>query len=68
MMNERIRQLVTEAFFDEATDVSADEMYHFGEAKMQKFAELIVRECATIALREDHDPSECILKHFGLNR
>jgi hypothetical protein len=33
MMNERIRQLVTEAFFDEATDVSADKMYHFGEAK-----------------------------------
>ena len=67
-MNERIRQLVTEAFFDEATDVSAYKMYHFGEAKMQKFAELIVRECAAIALREDHDPSECILKHFGLNR
>ncbi len=31
-----------------------------------KFAEVIIRECAEIALREDHEPSECILKHFGL--
>ena len=34
----------------------------------ERFAKLIVQECAAIALREDHDPSECILKHFGLNR
>jgi len=31
-----------------------------------RFAESIVRECANIALREDHDPYECILKHFGV--
>jgi hypothetical protein len=31
-------------------------------------AELIIRECADIALREDHDPSDCILSHFGLKR
>ena len=31
-----------------------------------RFAESIVRECADIALREDHDPYECILKHFGV--
>jgi hypothetical protein len=36
--------------------------------KVEKFAELIVRECADIALREDHDPSDCILSHFGLKR
>lgn len=34
----------------------------------EKFAELIVRECAAIALREDHEPSECILTHFGVER
>ena len=28
--------------------------------------ELIVRECADVALRENHDPYECILKHFGI--
>ena len=32
----------------------------------QEFARLIVKECADIALREDHDPYECILKHFGV--
>jgi hypothetical protein len=35
---------------------------------LEKFAKLIVRECANIALREDHDPSDCILKHFGVKR
>ena len=30
------------------------------------FAQLIVQECADIALREEHDPYECIKKHFGV--
>jgi hypothetical protein len=34
--------------------------------QLHTFAELIVRECAAVALREDHDPHECILKHFGV--
>jgi hypothetical protein len=34
----------------------------------EKFAELIVRECADVALREDHEPDECILRHFGVKR
>ena len=33
---------------------------------LSKFAELIVKECAEIALREDHDPYECIKRHFGV--
>ncbi len=33
---------------------------------LNKFALSIVRECADIALREDHDPYECILKEFGV--
>jgi len=32
----------------------------------ERFVEAIIRECANIALREDHDPYECILKEFGL--
>ncbi len=32
------------------------------------FALLIVKECAEVALKEDHDPSDCILKHFGVER
>lgn len=38
----------------------------YNEIFLPKFAELIVMECAVIALREDHEPSECILKHFGV--
>jgi len=38
------------------------------EECLEKFAELIIRECADVALREDHEPDECILKHFGVKR
>jgi hypothetical protein len=34
--------------------------------KLAKFAGLIVKECADIAMREDHDPADCIKKHFGV--
>lgn len=34
----------------------------------EKFAELIIRECAGVALREEHDPYECILNHFGVEK
>ena len=67
-MNERIRELAEQAFFDETTSQPSDKMYTFSDHKMQKFAELIVRECSNVALREDHEPDECILHHFGLKR
>ena len=62
-MNERIRQFELESHID---------VYALGkdrakwESVLQKFAELIVKECAEIALREDHDPYECIKQHFGI--
>jgi len=45
--------------------VLIDGQLHFDT---KKFAELIIKECADIALREDHDPSDCILNHFGVER
>ena len=33
---------------------------------LELFAKLIINECATIAYREDHDPGDCILKHFDV--
>ena len=47
-MNERIRLLAEQAFFDENTNQPSDKMYTFTEHKMKQFAELIVRECADI--------------------
>jgi len=48
-MNKRIRELAEQAFFDDTTSQPSSKMYIFSELKMQKFAELIVQECATLA-------------------
>lgn len=60
-MNERIKELMDQAGIDVEAVESLGEM-----PTAMKFAELIVRECADIAMREDHDPSDCIKKHFGV--
>ena len=62
-MNERIRQLADQCWSYRVNGVLIDGHLHFD---YEKFAELIVRECADIALREDHDPYECIKSHFGV--
>ncbi len=62
-MNERIRELAIKAGLlvetSDGWDICIDD-------NLEDFAELIIKECAKIALREDHDPYECILKHFGV--
>jgi hypothetical protein len=71
-MNERIRELAEQAeFFEKDLHIQGD--------NFQKFAELIVKECAEIAkLTEDDDGDDYksgrswagidILKHFGVER
>ena len=68
-MNERIQELAEQAGMYVDLDskpwpkwMSAEESV----AAYEKFAQLIVQECAEIALREDHDPYECILKRFQI--
>jgi hypothetical protein len=39
-----------------------------GGVLLEQFAEALVRQCADIALTEDHDPSDCILQFYGLSR
>jgi hypothetical protein len=54
-MNERIKELAIEAGYD------MDMQQH------QKFAELIVRECAKVAYKRSvHSGPSDILKHFGV--
>ena len=73
-MNERIRELAEQAGYylydltetHQMKTVETDEKDEW--ITLEKFAELIVRECADVALREDHEPDECILHHFGLKR
>ena len=47
-MNKLFKKLADEAFFDEASSITSDIMYKFSDHKMQKFAELIVKECGKI--------------------
>ena len=69
-MNERIRELAEQAGITTNLDTNYFEkdINKWVDYFSEKFAELIVRECAAIALREDHEPSECILRHFGVER
>jgi len=62
-MNQRIQQLAEQAGYEK-------DMFGIGHWDMpecQKFAELIVRECANVAeTAEPYQTSDLILKHFGV--
>jgi len=61
-MNERINQLANEAGLQPFEDCGPKYVY-----KMEKFAELIVRECAEVAYKRSvHSGPGDILKHFGV--
>jgi hypothetical protein len=64
-MNERINELADQAGFDLSIIMSAGYKPHF-----EKFAELIVRECATIADKNSPlsypDHGIKIKRHFGV--
>lgn len=59
-MNERIRELAIKAGLLSA-DYNGFDSNRLTKSE-EKFAELIVRECATLA----YDGPNCILEHFGL--
>jgi hypothetical protein len=73
-MNERIKQLIEQAEFEENDGhISIQGVYMFNTTRMEKFAELIIRECAKIA--DDGFASSNfgngitghqLLKHFGV--
>ena len=73
-MNERIRELAEQAFFDEATSQSSDKMYTFSDHKMQQFAELIAQECVDVCrtgvtasdFELANSAANRILRHFGI--
>jgi hypothetical protein len=74
-MNERIRQLIKQADLDDDM-FPVDEGWEYPE--LQKFAELIVRECAQVCLAQrdpanlNYKPSEkfaeAVKQHFGVER
>ena len=66
-MNERIKELAEQAGYKSLSPPTfADEL---NEIFMQKFAELIVRECADIASINQHQycsVGKYVLEHFGV--
>jgi hypothetical protein len=59
-MNQKIRELAEQA------DCKIDRL-GYGEGDLEKFAELIVGECAGIANKaEPYQSSDLIRKHFGV--
>ena len=64
-MNERIEEL-----WDKAAEDTMDQSWQSQTKFMERFAELIVRECASVVKKEmDYDANWCddkILKHFGI--
>jgi hypothetical protein len=68
-MNPRIKELVERTV---GSTVGTPKLHNsdfalLGNDQIEKFAKLIITECATIALREEHDPYECILSHFEVD-
>ena len=73
-MNERIRQLAEQAGYTEGYYASDDGPWIESEFNKEKFAELIVRECAELTLDYKNDAHyngwldyrDEIKKHFGV--
>ena len=63
-MNERIQELAEQAGFENGHQDSNGNSLSY---ELEKFAELIVRECADIVDKaEPYKANDLILKHFGV--
>ena len=68
-MNERIRELARRVVGKHRNDVSSISLF---DEQIEKFAELIVRECSGIVQNymsrwpEDHELTKQIKEHFGV--
>ena len=74
-MNERIRQLADQAHeyasgvYDQRIATEGPENVFFYQISNDKFAQLIVQECADIATMNQHQWASAgsyVLKHFGV--
>jgi hypothetical protein len=64
-MNERIRKLM-EGLFDVTVDSRGREECTADYANVQRFSDLIVRECAELSTNYPGNVKLLILNHFGL--
>lgn len=52
--------------FEIALQTGGSHYPNVGGDLLEKYGEAIIRKCAEIAEREDHDPAECIRSYFGV--
>ena len=64
-MNERIRQLAEQAKTESSQWLGSKPAITMTYDELEKFAELIVRECANYAFSDDQE-HKAMLKHFGV--
>ena len=65
-MNDKIKELLEQAGieFDDNLVLESEPIYYITQESLEKFAQLIVQECAEICLEaNDHNN---ILRHFGV--
>jgi hypothetical protein len=67
-LNEIIKKMMSETLDTKFSRTWTSLNYEDLEVFSEHLSESIVRKCAEIALREEHDPYECILKHFGVEK
>ena len=69
-MNERIKQLAQQAEidYDLRPEIARAPVWIGTDEELEKFAELIILECADIAGDDWDTAGRAILKHFGVNR
>jgi len=70
-MNERIKELAEQAGleFDDDLALEPEPIYYITQKELEKFAELIIKECADIATMnqyQSYTPGHYVLKHFGV--
>ena len=66
-MNERIKELAEQAKAESSQWLGSKPAITMTYDELEKFAELIVRECAYIAeTAEPYQSHDLILKHFGV--
>ena len=71
-MNQRIQLLAdhAKAYANQCTkDIDGDVSWHWMDYYTEKFAELVVQECASIADKaEPYKSNDLMLKHFGIEK
>ena len=65
-MNKRIKKLLNEATSGHEQEHDRSKVMTVSDKEMDKFAELIVRECIDTAFHKGHPDLEFLLKHFGV--